>query len=523
MPILIEILLYQFLFLVVYQAIKNEPFFQLNRIYLLGSLAASFALPFVEWNWFQFSFHPEIIRNSNYLPEVIVGINSIENTSAVYHQTSIDFISILENLYFLGFSITVSLLYIKIEKIVQLIQENRSASKKYGKLVYLKNGHQAFSFYNYIFIGNEISTSEQLAVIEHEKEHVRLKHSLDLSFLAFTKVLMWFNPFLYWYEKELQLIHEYQADARVCAKLNTKTYAWQLLNTAFKTENMSLMSSFYNKSFIKNRIKMLHQKKNTNRLIKYVLITPILLIAFSFNLIAQSSLPKDEQALLDKYKKEIATLVEQGDMSVYYDYVIDVEKDKNNILTKDAFYRMKAFAILANEKGMRPTKKLDKALLTEDYASYVKRMNKSKKVVLIQSNKTVVEKEYDSDVPFSAVDRVPVYPGCNEDFSNQELRNCMSKNIQEHINKNFDTSIAAKVGLTGQNRVYVRFTISKNGEITDVNARAAHPELSKAGENAVKSLPKMKPGMHNEENVNVIYTLPITFLIPEKEEMDDKQ
>ncbi|GGE37583.1 M56 family metallopeptidase [Psychroflexus planctonicus] len=526
MPILIQILFYQGLFLLVYQLIKKEPFFQLNRFYLLFTLIASFALPFVEWNWFQFNLEQETFQKLNAinLPEVVIGNDAASTTKNTQQHTSIQYMAILENLYFLGFSIAVSLLYIKVEGLIQLIQENNSLPKPNCKLVYLKGEHEAFSFYNYVFIGEEICPKQQITILAHEQQHVKLKHSLDNSFVAALRVFMWFNPLLYYYQKELQLLHEYQADAKVCEQHNPKTYAWQLLNSAFKTKNMSLMSSFYHSSFIKNRITMLQKRnKNSQSIFKYAIVTPILLMAFSFNLVAQSSLPKDEQVLLEKYKKEIAELVEQGDMSVYYDYVINVEKDENNMLTKDAFYRMKAFGILANEKGMKPTKKLDKALLTEDYSAYTKRMNKRKEIVVMGSAKKENKKiEYNSDVPFASVDRVPIYPGCDESLNNNELRKCMSEKIQQHVNSNFKTSVASKLGIEGQTRIYVRFAIAKDGNIADVNARAAHPDLSDEGERVVNSLPKMKPGIHNKEAVNVIYTLPITLMVPEKEETEGK-
>ena len=548
MSILFQIVLYQSLFLLAYQLIKKESFFQLNRFYLLVSLIASIALPFVELNWFQFDLGQENLSNlqSIYLPEVFVGDAQTSSTT-IQEKDSTLYVSFLENIYIVGFSVALSLLYLKIETLIQLIQENVSASEKNFKIVSVKQSKEAFSFYHYVFLGTAMEAEERKAILLHEQQHVRLKHSIDNSLLALIRTVFWFNPLLYFYQKELQLIHEYQADERVCRELNPKTYAWQLLNTAFQTNNMGLMSSFYNKSFIKNRIMML-QKKESNKmaLLKYAILTPILVVLVGFSSIAQENLPKDEQALLEKYKKEITELVEKQDMSVYYDYTINANKDEKGVLTKKGFYKMKAFATLAYENGMSPNEKVDQAFIKKSYAEYREEMNK-KKVVMMDSRKIETQNEFDTDVPFAAVDRVPVYPGCDENLSNQELRNCMSKNIQEHINKNFDTSIieklrtdketenkldeklkelsslVSKVDLERKTRIYVRFTISKNGEIANVEARSAHPDLSKASEDAVKSLPKMKPGMHKEENVNVIYTLPITLLIPEKEENEEEK
>lgn len=559
MPILIQILFYQGLFLLVYQLIKKEPFFQLNRFYLLFTLIASFALPFVEWNWFQFNLEQETFQKLNAinLPEVVIGNDAASTSKNTQQQTSIQYMAILENLYFLGFSIAVSLLYIKVEGLIQLIQENISLRKPDCKLVYLKGEQEAFSFYNYVFIGEEICPKQQITILAHEQQHVKLKHSLDNSFVAALRVLMWFNPLLYYYQKELQLLHEYQADAKVCEQHNPKTYAWQLLNSAFKTKNMSLMSSFYHSSFIKNRITMLQKRnKNSQSIFKYAIVTPILLMAFSFNLVAQSSLPDDEQALLEKYENEIFSLKKNKDEADLSPYFMDLEKDKNGNLTKDSYYRLMALTLSIiggkeNENDEQRKQFLSQVneIKNKPYADYLKEMKKNK-VVTVDSGKIATQSEPKSDVPFASVDRVPIYPGCDESLNNNELRKCMSEKIQQHVNKNFDTSVVekfssveksedtldekldeklkgtsslvSKVKLEGKTRIYVRFTISKNGEVTDIKARAAHPDLSDEGERVVNSLPKMKPGIHNKEAVNVIYTLPITLMVPEKEETEGK-
>lgn len=516
MPILIQILLYQSLFLLAYQLIKREPFFQLNRFYLLLSLAASFMLPFLEWSWFQFSVEQETFQklNSVYLPEVVIGKDSASTTQMVQQQTSIDYISILENIYFLGFSIAFGLLYIKIEHVLQLIQEHISSTEKNFKIIYLKDCKEAFSFYNYVFVGNGICQNEQATVLAHEQEHVKLKHSLDNSFVAVLRVLMWFNPLLYYYQKELQLLHEYQADAKVCKKYNPKKYAWQLLNTAFETQNMSLMSSFYNTSFIKNRITMLQKRnKNSQSIFKYAIVTPILLMAFSFNLAAQSSLPEDEQALLEKYIDEIKS----KKMESLLDYISGLRESnkKNEIPSKEDYYKGKAmmFVIFENSEEFEDLQDL----IYTDYKTFLRNVEDGK-VNLTKASEIDYKESYDSSVPMASVDRVPIYPGCDENLTDEELRKCLTEKIRLHINSNFKTSLASKLGIEGQTRIYVRFAIAKDGNIADVTARAAHPDLSDEGERVVNSLPKMKPGIHNEEAVSVIYTLPITLMVPEKKE-----
>jgi uncharacterized membrane protein len=90
------------------------------------------------------------------------------------------------------------------------------------------------------------------------------------------------------------------------------------------------------------------------------------------------------------------------------------------------------------------------------------------------------------------------------------------------IGHNFDIKKAKQFGVEGINRIYVRFKITDEGNVTDVQARSSHPKLSDEGENIIKSLPQMKPGMEKGKAVNVIYTLPITFTVPEVENNEKK-
>jgi len=93
------------------------------------------------------------------------------------------------------------------------------------------------------------------------------------------------------------------------------------------------------------------------------------------------------------------------------------------------------------------------------------------------------EEEVIEDVPFSIIEEVPVFPGCD------------------------------KVGYDSGKRVkiYVQFKISKTGDITNINARAPHPRLKKEAIRMANKIPKMKPGKQRGRPVGVNYTLPITL------------
>jgi hypothetical protein len=117
------------------------------------------------------------------------------------------------------------------------------------------------------------------------------------------------------------------------------------------------------------------------------------------------------------------------------------------------------------------------------------------------------------EVPFAVIEQVPVMLGCQNLTSNDERKACMSKNITKHVNDNFNTDIAKKIGLTGRQRISVIFKIDTQGEVIDVRARAAHPELEIEAKRVIKLLPQFKPGVQKGQVVTVPYSLPILFQV----------
>jgi protein TonB len=124
----------------------------------------------------------------------------------------------------------------------------------------------------------------------------------------------------------------------------------------------------------------------------------------------------------------------------------------------------------------------------------------------------VEEVEEDIDVPFSVIENVPIFPGC-ESGNNAAKRDCMSAKISQFVNKKFNTDLAGDLGLTGRQRINVIFKIDKTGSVVGIRARAPHPGLEKEAVRVIGLLPKMKPGKQRGKPVNVPYSLPIIFQV----------
>ncbi len=134
------------------------------------------------------------------------------------------------------------------------------------------------------------------------------------------------------------------------------------------------------------------------------------------------------------------------------------------------------------------------------------------KIVEVQ-DVVVDEVEEDIEVPFSVIENVPVFPGCENKNGNEAKKQCMSEKITQFVNKNFNTELAGDLGLSGRQRINVVFKIDKTGNIIGVRARAPHPGLEKEAQRVIGKLPKMEPGKQRGKAVTVQYALPIIFQV----------
>ncbi|WP_339610632.1 energy transducer TonB [uncultured Planktosalinus sp.] len=139
-----------------------------------------------------------------------------------------------------------------------------------------------------------------------------------------------------------------------------------------------------------------------------------------------------------------------------------------------------------------------------------KEINSDKPVVIVPEPKHS-KKEPDIIHSFLGVERVPVFPGCEALTDNRSRRDCMSSEIGRLINKHFNTEIANELGLTGTQKIYVSFVINKKGEVDQLQVRAPHPRLEKEAGRVVSKIPKMLPGIQNNQEVEVRFSLPIMF------------
>ena len=506
-------MLFQILFLAVYDLfLRKETFFQINRFYLIATPVISFLLPFVKIPTFQ----KTIVGNETiiFLPEIILSPQSaIEKTS---WYASINY---FEAIFLVGIITFFIIFMVKLIKIIKLINANKAEKRDFFKLIFLPNKTKAFSFFNYIFLGKEIPKAQQEKIIEHEAVHSKQKHSADLLFFESLKIVMWFNPLLYFYQHRISVIHEYIADDFATKNSPKETYINTLLSEVFAVENISFINQFYKKSFLKKRIIMMTKEKSKQvKQLKYLVLIPVLACMLFYTSCAENELNEQTEV-----KKEFSTMymkIGNGDMTkkktekeTYLDFYMGTETPN----WKEIEYSdLKDVEKIEYDNQIMKYKEIDKSF--DDIVTQKLYKGDNGRIVLaniidFSKVKTKVEtQKVDSDdttVPFSIIETPPTFPGCDAGD-----KNCFSQKIQKHFAKNFDKDLPKNLGLkSGRKKIYIGFKIDKEGNVADIKARAPHRDIESEVIRVMESLPKMIPGKQRGTNVDVKYSIPFTIVV----------
>ncbi len=507
----IQVLIFQTIFLVIYDLmLKKETFFQWNRTYLILISVLSYVIPLIKFT--------EVNKNipQEYrviLPEVVLSPETYIKRQISHPEV---FFTGIQWLLIIG-GIIASLVFVyKIYQLLHLIRTNDQVRKKDYTLVLLSENYTSFSFFHYVFLGKKLLEDEQ--IIAHELVHVRQKHSIDLLFFELQKILLWFNPYSYFYQSRLADLHEFIADAETVNRKEKSTFYHSLLAGTFSVDKLTFVNSYNKPTLIKKRIIMFSKKKSKEiAKLKYLWLIPVLtgMLVYTSceNTNSNDVLSKTNEKHIvkvyigDGVKTERKELT--GKKEGYLDqYLLGAVPEGNEISYND---------LTPEEKSEFDTDKYfnsDKEFKTFKFFEMKDGTRAVQEIINWSKMKENWKPKDLSDagaVPFIVVDQVPVYPGCE---NAPDQKKCMSDKITELIRSNFNTDLSKNLGLKkGKKRVYVQFTIDKTGNITDIRSRGPHKDLEKEATRVIELLPKMQPGKQKGKKVDVKYTLPISFIV----------
>ena len=319
------------LYLAYWLFLRKETYFNFNRLFLVGSLILALIVPLVHMSFMipQGSSLERPARNitkfrSGY-EEMIRWIDadfgaepgrehSVENSRGLNPQMDeagqiplagthgsqmekggaetgrqaegwgnfFSFSKILLFIYIGGVVYFLSRFIYLVVRLFLLAKRNRVTRQAGFRMVEIQEDISPFSFFRFLFINNgSFDESELDHVLEHEKAHIRQKHSMDHLFAHGLAVFQWFNPFAWQMRKALKTTHEYIADRQVLGKgIELFDYQSLLLRQVIGYHSVELVNNF-NLKPIKKRIAMMNKTRSgMPAKLKALLVVPFALIIF---------------------------------------------------------------------------------------------------------------------------------------------------------------------------------------------------------------------------------------------------
>lgn len=248
--------------------LRKEACFHANRYVLLGMTVLSFILPLLRLPWLM---QETIIR----FPETFI-VGQLE--SAIESHFSISWIMVAMCLYLSG---SICLLIRKIHEWVCLkrfIPRGCIWTHEEDNIHIYCHTHPVapFSWMNQIVISEEDYQANGHAILLHEKGHIHCRHTWDMIWISCVQVVQWFNPFVWLLSKDMQDIHEYEADRwTIDHGQDRMAYQMLLIERGIKQPSFPLTNHFRN-GMTRKRIQMMNQHPSSSRIrMRYIYLFPI--------------------------------------------------------------------------------------------------------------------------------------------------------------------------------------------------------------------------------------------------------
>lgn len=114
------------------------------------------------------------------------------------------------------------------------------------------------------------------------------------------------------------------------------------------------------------------------------------------------------------------------------------------------------------------------------------------------------------EVIMEALDKKPVFPGCENILTEKERYACFVENIRGYVARKLKPC-SGPWGVIQENLI-VSFVITQRGEIADIEVLRGEDQCTiDRTVNVIKSLPSMQPGQYRGKAVKTRFTLPVNI------------
>lgn len=429
---------------------SRDTFHTFNRFAILSMMLLSLVLPLVHLS---LDSEAGINRGTVALEGLVAQTVVADGSNGVGDGLTLT--QVLLAAYVLGVVLFVGKALLSVGSLLRLIRRARCVEVRNGIRIYTMQGDiSPFSWFRYIIMSEKDWQENRREIVLHEMAHIRRCHSMDVAVCNMMIVFQWYNPAAWLLKRELQTVHEYEADEAVLSAGVDATHYQMLLIRKAVGERLFSMANNLNHNSLKKRITMMKIKR-TNPVQKAKIAFVLPLAAMTVAAFASQKV----ENLSEKVEQESEAFSSVSDNPV-----------------------VRAVGETAHVAAVKMQE--DKAL--EEASS----MPMAKDTAEAKTGK----KMPCTDNP----EMFPRFPG-----GHIALFEYLSKNIKFPKSKeNEDVKV----------RVVTTFTVEKDGSITHAKiVRSQGEAFDNEALRVINGMPKWIPGMQNGKAVSVKYTLPITF------------
>ena len=562
--------------------LSRDTYHRFNRIVLLAITLLSLILPAFRISTKQ----PQAVHRA--LHEIEIGLDASvstaqletydgmtivadEQANASSAQTEtlelssiLTFSNVVRVIYFMGLLVVFLRLVKCMVNTVRQMRGGLRLKDGQGNTIVVKAGDFApFSFLRWIVININDYEKNRESILKHEQAHIRFFHSYDILLLQFVKLLQWFNPFIYFLERDLKAVHEYMADEAVINQgIDAQTYQLLLVSKAVGGRLQTLANNF-NHSLLKSRILMMKKKPTPKAAaLKSLCLLPVVVLSITtFAQIIPADALEEETPADNTYLTAVQTdssetaqpLVEEQiptpEAEAEEPTTTDQPKPFALHLVVDQYGRILGFSHEGEPPASHPQvfpvgyifidgreATLEEAMNYKSYEPFeiIKNPQGSEKWNYKDKQGIVNFKTNQDDIVFTICEEMPQFPG-----GETEMMKFIAMNMKY-------PKEASEWGVQG--RVLVQFIVEKDGRLTSptaakitgfddvpsdtaivVNAYKMSEQERKefdafnagleAGAQAlkdeairvVKLMPNWQPGKQRGKEVRVKYTIPVMY------------
>lgn len=425
---------------------SRDTFHTFNRFAILSMMLLSLVLPLVHLS---LDSEAGINRGTVVLEGLVAQTVVVDGGNGVGEGMTLT--QVLLATYVLGVVLFIGKALLSVGSLLRLIRRARCVEVRNGIRIYAMQGDiSPFSWFRYIIMSEKDWQENRREIVLHEMAHIRRCHSMDVAVCNMMIVFQWYNPAAWLLKRELQTLHEYEADEAVLSAGVDATHYQMLLIRKAVGERLFSMANNLNHNSLKKRITMMKIKR-TNPVQKAKIAFVLPLAAMTVAAFASQKV----ESLSEKVEQESEAFSSVSD----------------NPVVRAVGETTRVAAVKVQE---------DKAL--EEASS------------LSMASDTAETK---SGKEFPCIpETFPQFPG-----GHIALVEYLSKNIKFPKEKE-DVKV----------RVVTSFTVEKDGSITDAKiVRSQGEAFDNEALRVINGMPKWIPGMQNGKAVSVKYILPITF------------